>query len=131
MNSFVRKSILAAAVTSVSLGGLFGCVVRVAPEPVAVVAAPPPPPEPAPAPPPPDDGGVVVQTAPPPDIYEAPPPPPGPAYVWVGGFWWWNGYRYDWRRGHYDRPHPGYHMWVRDRWVHGPRGYVYVRGHWG
>jgi hypothetical protein len=26
-----------------------------------------------------------------------------PGYVWVSGQWWWNGWRYVWRPGHYER----------------------------
>ncbi|MGD0390206.1 MAG: hypothetical protein ABSC42_14765 [Tepidisphaeraceae bacterium] len=128
MNRTLNKSLLISSVAAVlGMGGLSGCVIREeAPPPTVTVSpAPPPPAAPAPAP-----GDVVVQEAPPPDVYEAPPPSPDPTFVWVGGFWWWDGGRYVWRHGYWGRHPYGRGVWVRDGWVRGPHGYVYVRGHW-
>jgi WXXGXW repeat (2 copies) len=127
MNRKLRNSLLTSSVlATLALGGLGGCIVREEPAPVAVVSAPPPPP-----PPPAPGGEVIVQDAPPPDVYEVPPPPPGPDFIWVNGYYGWYGGRYVWHRGYYNRPPYGYHTWVRDRWVVGPRGRVFVHGHWG
>ena len=64
---------------------------------------------------------VVVRIAPPPPRDE---PVPGPrrGMVWVPGNWDWNGRRYVWRRGHWERARRGYryrsHEWVENggRW---------------
>jgi hypothetical protein len=122
MNQKLRNPLLiSAAFAALSLGGLTGCVVREeAPAPVAVTGTP------APA-----DGDEIANDAPPADVEEVQPPQPGPEFVWVGGYYGWFGGRYAWHRGYWRRPPYGYHVWVRDRWVYGPRGYVHVRGHWG
>jgi hypothetical protein len=132
MNRLLGKKIVTSSMmAALTLGSLAGCVVREeAPAPVAVGPAPGPAPAPAPAPQP-ADGDVVVQDAPPPDVVEVQPAQPGPEFVWVGGFWAWNGYRYAWRPGYWHRPPYGYHVWVHDHWARGPRGYFWVRGHWG
>lgn len=61
-------------------------------------------------------------------IYEQAPPPPGPNYEWHRGYWAWNGNRWVWVHGRYDRrPY-------RDaRWVpaHPDRNGVWIQGHWG
>src|SRR5882724_8286902 len=66
-------------------------------------------------------GGVVYASAPPPvtaevDIQTA---SPGPDYVWVGGAWAWGPERrWNWERGHWDRPpHPGAH-WEPHRYTY-------------
>ena len=121
MNQKLRNSMLTSSIlATLALGGLSGCVVREEPAPVAVAPAPPP-----------ADGDVVVQDAPPPDQVEVQPPAPGPEFVWVGGYYGWYGGRYSWHHGYWRRPPYGYHVWVRDHWAYGPRGHVFVRGHWG
>ncbi|MEO7145817.1 MAG: hypothetical protein ABI165_20170, partial [Bryobacteraceae bacterium] len=69
----------------------------------------------------------------------APPPPraevygyaPGPGYAWVSGYWDLHGRgNWVWAQGYWAHPpHPSAY-WVRSRWDRGPRGYVFVRGHW-
>jgi hypothetical protein len=70
---------------------------------------------------------IYVQTAPPAPVYETVPARPGPGYVWVGGYYRWNGSTYVWTRGHYVR-HAG--AWCGGHWRHGRRGYYWVAGHW-
>ncbi|MBV9491171.1 MAG: YXWGXW repeat-containing protein [Verrucomicrobia bacterium] len=74
---------------------------------------------------------VYVRVAPPPAVVEpAPPPPPGVRYVWVPGYWHWNGYRWTWRKGHYTtRPRPSA-AWVPAHYSRRDGGWVYVPGHW-
>ena len=43
-----------------------------------------------------------------------------PAYVWVPGHREWDGYRYVWYRGHWERAHRGY------GYGYGDRGYRYA-----
>jgi opacity protein-like surface antigen len=73
---------------------------------------------------------VVVRVGPPAPIVERRPPPPGREYVWIDGYHRWDGGRYVWTPGRWDRPpHPGAH-WVAHRWEHRRNGYVLVEGHW-
>jgi len=57
---------------------------------------------------------VWIQTAPPAPRYEVV-PAPRHGYVWVSGYWGWNGHRHVWHRG----------GWVKER-----RGYVYNQPAW-
>jgi hypothetical protein len=73
---------------------------------------------------------VYVRHAPPPLRHEVVPPPPGPGWGWRGGYWRWGGHAYMWAPGRYVRvPHPGA-RWIPGHWVHHPRGWVWVGGHW-
>ena len=93
-----------------------GCVVveRPATAPFVVSAAP--------------DEVVVTQDAPAP-LYEVVGVAPGPGFIWVGGFWHWDG-RWVWNRGHYARPpHPGA-RWMGPRYLTRGGARVYVHGYW-
>jgi hypothetical protein len=73
---------------------------------------------------------VIVHVGPPAPIVERRGPAPGPGYAWVDGYHRWDGGRYVWVPGRWDRPpHPGAH-WVAHRWVHRHGGWVLVEGHW-
>lgn len=73
---------------------------------------------------------VVVQVGPPAPIVERRPPPPAPEFVWIDGYHRWDGGRYVWVPGRWDRPpHRGAH-WVAHRWEHRHGGWVMVEGHW-
>ena len=65
-------------------------------------------------PPPPDEPGAGQVVAGSPKARPDPVPvaqdSPGPEWVWVRGYWHWDGVRYEWRRGHWERARPG---WVR------------------
>jgi hypothetical protein len=74
---------------------------------------------------------AVVGEKPPASIAEEMPAAPGPAvdFVWIGGWWEWEG-GWVWHRGHWaHRPHAGA-VWVSPGWVHGPPGWIFSRGHW-
>ncbi|MBW0001134.1 MAG: YXWGXW repeat-containing protein [Verrucomicrobia bacterium] len=74
---------------------------------------------------------VFVRIGPPAPIVEpGPPPPPARGYVWVPGYWHWNGYRYVWRRGRYMYRPRGRGGWVPAHYDRRPGGWVYVPGHW-
>jgi len=73
---------------------------------------------------------VVVRVGPPVDVVETRGPAPGHDYVWIGGYHRWDGNRYNWTPGRWERPpHPGAH-WVAHRWEHRHDGYVFHEGHW-
>jgi hypothetical protein len=93
-----------------------GCVVAVRPAPVAVAYT-----EPA---------EVVVTQEPPPPVYETVGIAPGPGYLWIGGYYHWNGGGWVWYRGHYARPpHPGAH-WIGPRYEIRAGRRVYIAGYW-
>ncbi|HEY0822668.1 MAG TPA: YXWGXW repeat-containing protein [Ramlibacter sp.] len=71
---------------------------------------------------------IIVQVAPPPLRRERV-PPPRRGYVWVPGFWDWNGRRYVWRPGYWVRARRGY-RWREHRWVQRDGGWVRERGRW-
>ncbi len=56
---------------------------------------------------------------------------PGPHHVWVDEEWVERNGRYEWAGGYWaEPPRPGV-IWIGGFWRHGPRGDVWVRGHWG
>ena len=73
---------------------------------------------------------VVVRFGPPAPIVERRPPPPGAGFVWIGGYQRWDGGRYVWVPGRWDRPPRRHARWVGHRWVHERGGYVFHEGHW-
>jgi hypothetical protein len=77
----------------------------------------------------PAEADVYVRIGPPAPRFERiPPPPHGPhRWVWVPGYWRWDGYRYFWFGGRYVR-HGGY--WRSGYWVHRPRGWIWIDGGW-
>lgn len=71
---------------------------------------------------------VYVRVGPPAPRYEAA-PVIAPGYVWVPGYWDWNGHRYHWVRGHRVRAR-GHGHWVPHRWVEDHGRWRAERGHW-
>ena len=86
-------------------------------------------PAPSTPPPPPDMAdGTVVGTEPPAPIVESVPVCPTPDYVWLGGFWGWNGIGWYWNAGHYGpRPFRGA-AWVGGGWARASRGWAWHGG---
>src|SRR5262245_57465946 len=50
-------------------------------------------------------------------------------YVWVPGYWNWNGHRYVWTKGHNVRERHGHH-WVPDQWVEDNGRWRHEHGRW-
>ncbi len=74
--------------------------------------------------------GVAVRIGPPPPVVETRGPAPFAGAVWVGGYHRWDGNRYVWVPGSWQRPpHPGAH-WVPGRWNHAHDGYHWREGRW-
>lgn len=73
---------------------------------------------------------VYVRIGPPAAVVERPGPPPQRGFVWIGGYQRWDGGRYVWVPGHYERPPRPHAVWVPHRWVHRHGGWVMVEGHW-
>lgn len=77
-----------------------------------------------------EPGYVVVPEAPPRVIVEQRPVAPGPKYVWVDGYWHWNGHKYSWRKGHWSHRPSGKPYWVPPYYERHDRGYGYHPGYW-
>jgi hypothetical protein len=77
--------------------------------------------------------GLVAPTQPPPNIVENPPAerPAGNQFVWVSGYWGWDGERnsYIWVSGCW-RAAPPNRYWVPGYWTHVPEGWQWVPGFW-
>ena len=52
-------------------------------------------------------------------------------YVWVEGYWKWNGYygEYTWQKARWKRVKRN-HTWVPGFWEISPRGFFWVEGYW-
>jgi hypothetical protein len=86
-----------------------------------------------PPPPPPPQGEVVVESeppAPPPPQEEVVPASPGPEFVWIGGYHRWDGRRYVWTRGRYERRPHANARWSTAHWETRAHGHVWVEGRW-
>jgi len=70
---------------------------------------------------------VVVRIGP---IVETRGPAPGRDFVWISGYHNWDGNRYVWTPGRWERPPHRHAVWVAHRWVHRHGGWVLVEGHW-
>jgi hypothetical protein len=58
------------------------------------------------------------------------PPPPGPGYVWMPGYYRWDGRAYMWVPGSYViAPWPGA-RWIPPHWEHRHGGWLFIEGHW-
>ena len=74
--------------------------------------------------------GIYASAPPPPVRVESFGPSPGPGYVYLKGYWGYNGGRYNWVPGRWDRPPAGRRHWEDGRWEkHGNR-YEYREGRW-
>jgi hypothetical protein len=73
---------------------------------------------------------LVVRIGPPAPIVERRPPPPDRGFVWIDGYQRWDGQRYVWVGGHWDRPPRPGAVWVPHRWVHRHGGWAMAEGHW-
>lgn len=71
---------------------------------------------------------VYVRLAPPEPRYEVVPALPS-GYVWVPGYWDWNGHHYHWVNGHRVRAQHG-SAWVPNRWVEDHGRWRMEHGHW-
>jgi hypothetical protein len=75
--------------------------------------------------------GISVRIGPPAlPVYEQP-ICPGPNYIWVPGYWAWDGYDYYWVPGTWVlAPQPGY-LWTPGYWGWNEGFYVWHPGYWG
>jgi hypothetical protein len=83
----------------------------------------------APLPPP----GVVYVGAnfgPPPPVVEVVSVAPGRGWLWIRGFYRWDGVAYLWVPGRWERPPHPRARWEEGRWRHHARGWYWVEGRW-
>ena len=78
------------------------------------------------------NAAVFVRVAPPRPVVERVVRRPAPGYVWVGGYYRWNGRAYLWTPGRWVYPPRPGAIWVAPHWefVAGRHGYVFVAGFW-
>lgn len=80
------------------------------------------------------DRVIIVREAPPREIVEVRPAPPSSDFVWVFGYHRWDGRRYVWVGGRWDRPPHRGAVWVRHQYIrvhdHDRNGWEYHPGHW-
>src|SRR5687767_4862443 len=74
-------------------------------------------------------GYVYVQTLPPDPLYEDIPSAPSYGYVWIDGYWHWNGYEWIWMSGHWESPRDGY-VYIQPYYDYSDNYYVYNPGYW-
>lgn len=74
---------------------------------------------------------VVYSDSPPPAPAQPAVIAPGPGYVWVNGYWQWNGAGWVWVGGQWAYPPWPGAVWVGGYWYRGPwGGWRYHAGHW-
>jgi hypothetical protein len=75
-------------------------------------------------------GRLYVRVGPPAPIVERAVVAPGPGYVWIPGFYRWDGAAYVWVRGRWDRPPRPRARWIPGHWAHERGGWYFIEGHW-
>lgn len=70
--------------------------------------------------------GISIGQPPPPRVLRVQPASPGAGYMWVDGYWYPSGKRYNWHQGYWTRPPYQGAVWS------GPRydGQQYFNGYW-
>ena len=67
---------------------------------------------------------------PPPPFREPRPNQPSPAYVWLDGYWDWDGARFFWQPGRWVVAPQG-QVWEAHRWAHSSKhGWILIGGQW-
>ena len=75
-------------------------------------------------------GVVWIRLGPPEPRREVIVESPGPDYLWITGYYRWDGAVYAWVPGRWEpRPRPRA-VWVSGRWYHERRGWYWIEGHW-
>lgn len=79
------------------------------------------------------DVTVSAPIAPPLLPIYAQPPIPGPGYLWVPGYWAWDGTEYYWVPGYWEQPPTIGYYWTPSYWAwdNADNDYVFYAGYWG
>jgi hypothetical protein len=72
----------------------------------------------------------IGHRAPPKLRSEVRPHRPSRDFLWIPGFWHWQGNDWDWVPGRWDRPNAHGVRWVKARYVREGGSYRYEPGHW-
>ena len=59
------------------------------------------------------------------------PPIPGPGYVWIPGYWAWDGQEYYWVPGYWATPPAANLLWTPPYWAWNDGVYDFYPGYWG
>jgi hypothetical protein len=78
----------------------------------------------------PPPGRVYVAVGPPPERVEVIGVAPSPGFVWVRGYWRYDGYGYVWVPGRWLALDQRYREWIPGHWKRDRRGWYWVEGHW-
>ena len=70
-----------------------------------------------------------VSSMPPEPLYEQMTASPGYGYVWIDGYWHWNGYEWVWVSGRWEHQQEGY-VYVQPYYDYSGGQYVYTPGYW-
>jgi hypothetical protein len=73
---------------------------------------------------------VVVHKKPPKPTAERRPASPGTEYLWIDGCQRWDGDKYVWQSGHWEKPPHEHAIWMAPRWERRNGGYVFMEGWW-
>lgn len=71
----------------------------------------------------------TVESLPPEPLYETMSPSPGDGWVWIDGYWHWDGYEWVWVGGRWEHQQAGY-VYVQPNYEYGADNYVYTPGYW-
>src|SRR5271170_6419350 len=79
-------------------------------------------------------GGHAVayyaRVPPPPMQVEVRPATPGPGFVWIGGYWAYDGGHHIWHAGSWEKPPRAKAHYVAPRWDRKGNQYAFREGHW-
>ena len=109
MRRTVVLCMLLASATLVFVSACSRKEVRIEREVAPQIAPPAPSVRPAPV--------VIVRQPPPPPREEVQVAPPSPGYVWVTGYWTWEGNTWVWVAGRWEQPPERMATWVPGQWV--------------
>ncbi len=70
-----------------------------------------------------------VSGMPPDPLYEQVPPSPGDGFVWIDGYWHWNGEEWVWVGGRWEEQQDGY-VYVEPYYTEVEGAYIYTPGYW-
>ena len=73
---------------------------------------------------------IVVKDAPPAVREETRGTAPSPNHIWIAGLWKYDGGKYVWLPGSWERPATEDMTWVPGAWLKTASGYEHVPGHW-
>ena len=73
---------------------------------------------------------VSIRIGPPPRVYEHRSPRPERGYVWIAGYHRYEGGRYVWTAGRWERPPQAHQRWRSQRWKHRHGQWEMEEGRW-